>query len=176
MCWGTICIRDSLEWVQTVRELEQYSEDTALNPASLSDRIIDWVLSWSHLWRSQANALEPRLRQHLTRTGTHITLIFASGSGVGHSFNTGLTKNISETRIGDRMPYFPWWRLWEKNHALAQSTYRKCSLYVYSAYPGQPTVHAILFQSHFQNSCKIVLFSWNVQEKTESNHGRKYMI
>lgn len=58
----------------------------------------------------------------------------------------------------------------------APPTHLKCSLYVYSACLEQPVARAVLFQSHFQNSCKIVLFSWNVQEKTESDHGRKYMI
>lgn len=58
----------------------------------------------------------------------------------------------------------------------AQPTYLKCSSYVYSACPEQLAAHAVLFQSHFQSSCKTVLSSWNVREKIESNHGRKYMI
>ena len=58
----------------------------------------------------------------------------------------------------------------------ARPTYLKCSSYVYSACPEQPDACAVLVRSHFQNSCKILLFSWNVQEKTESNNGRKYMI
>lgn len=58
----------------------------------------------------------------------------------------------------------------------AQPAYLKCSSCAYSACPERPAAHAVLFQSHFQSSCKTVLSFWNVPEKIESNHGRKYMI
>lgn len=88
---------------------------------------------------------------------------------------------------GPVSPKIFWDRNWRKDASLsavegsgtptptAQPAYLKCSSYVYSACPEQPAVHAGLFQPRFQNSCKTVLFSWNVQEKAESSHGREYM-
>lgn len=97
--------------------------------------------------------------QHLSRGGTHSALTFSSGREDEMLLHLLVSPKISETKTGENMPYFSLWRALGEIIPIAQPTYPKCSLYVYSVCPEQPAARAVLFQSHFQNSCKIVLFS-----------------
>lgn len=111
----------------------------------------------SHLQRSPF--LSMGCSQHLSRGGTHSALTFTSGREDEMLLHLLVSPKISETQTGENMPYFSLWRALGEIIPTAQPTYPKCSLYVYSVCPEQPAAHAVLFQSHFQNSCKIVLFS-----------------